>query len=327
MEVSVVIATYNRCDLLEKLLDSLEDQTMPHDSYEVIVCDSNSSDNTQAMVLSKRQKFANIHYVNIEANSGAAKRNVAFKQAKGKIVVALDDDMLVGKNFLETHYQAHKQSTKTVFCGQVRFPKAFTEQSNYFRFKDSRHLGPSRPEIDSRNIPYRMFVIMNLSFKRTEMLETVGFISEQFTRYGFEDEEYGYRIAQAGFSIQYLETALADHYEAKGCAELFFKKIYVTSRDSAPVLHGLVPGSASTSGYANFEPILPSDPLPKRLLKGVLGLLTAKVVYLPIKAFLSVTDAIPQLYFPVLYRYLTAAAYAQGARDRSKAVARRGWID
>jgi GT2 family glycosyltransferase len=41
--VSVVLATYNRLDLLTRLLDQLSCQTLPSDHFEVVVVDDGSA--------------------------------------------------------------------------------------------------------------------------------------------------------------------------------------------------------------------------------------------------------------------------------------------
>ena len=57
MKLSVVVCTYNRCQLLKTCLDSLVNQTLPHSEYEIIVIDNNSTDDTQ--------KFVQEYYSNI----------------------------------------------------------------------------------------------------------------------------------------------------------------------------------------------------------------------------------------------------------------------
>ena len=55
MHISVIIPTYNRAKLLNKLLNNLFQQSLPSNvSWEIIVVDNNSSDNTEKIALQKK---------------------------------------------------------------------------------------------------------------------------------------------------------------------------------------------------------------------------------------------------------------------------------
>ena len=49
-DVSVIVATYNRCEVLRGALESLLDQEASGTTYEVIVADNNSTDDTRRVV-------------------------------------------------------------------------------------------------------------------------------------------------------------------------------------------------------------------------------------------------------------------------------------
>lgn len=50
IRVSVIIATYNRAHILGECLQSLAEQNVSGDAFEVIVVDNNSTDNTEEVV-------------------------------------------------------------------------------------------------------------------------------------------------------------------------------------------------------------------------------------------------------------------------------------
>jgi glycosyltransferase involved in cell wall biosynthesis len=54
--ISITIATYNRCELLDNILSSLENQAVESSLFEVVVCDSHSTDNTEN-VINKHKKI------------------------------------------------------------------------------------------------------------------------------------------------------------------------------------------------------------------------------------------------------------------------------
>jgi GT2 family glycosyltransferase len=316
LRASVTIATWKRRELLRKLVLALEEQTIPWDEYEIIVCDSGSPDGTAEMVHTLSQSFGNIKYVDIPVNTLAAKRNAGIRRASAPIAIFLDDDVLVDKHFIEAHLRAHVGRSKVVFCGQVRFPADWVKSSNYFRFRDSRHLGATRPEVNNRDIPFHLIVVMNLSFKRDEILQSVGWVSEEFKSYGCEDYEFGYRMAEAGMKIELAEDAIVYHYEAGGTIAQYMKKMYIAARHSVPILHRLVPDSVNRSAFRYLEPVSQVDAFGMIICKRALRICTNRFFSKMIHAFLEKTDHFPWLYMPLLFRYLFAAAYVRGVEDR-----------
>src|SRR5437868_15536179 len=57
-DVSVIIGTYNRCDVLRGAIESLLNQDSGDTQYEVNVVDNNSTDDTRTMVENLRDSWA-----------------------------------------------------------------------------------------------------------------------------------------------------------------------------------------------------------------------------------------------------------------------------
>ena len=214
-KISITIATYRRRELLARVIGAIEDQSVSWDEYEVIVCDSASGDGTRQMMSGLVAQYPNLRYVDLELNTLSAKRNAGVRESRAPLVAFLDDDAIPAFDFVAAHLRAHQGRSDQFICGGVRFPQAWIARSNYFRFRDSRHLGPSRRDVDGENIPYPMIVVMNCSFRKEEILNRVGLVSEEFNRYGGEDYEFGYRVARAGLKIRFAPEALVEHQDRK----------------------------------------------------------------------------------------------------------------
>ena len=52
IKISIVIPTFNRADKLKKVLPSLLNQTQPPETYEILLCDAGSTDETEELVKS-----------------------------------------------------------------------------------------------------------------------------------------------------------------------------------------------------------------------------------------------------------------------------------
>lgn len=89
IELTVSILTCNRKDVLLELLEDLRRQTL-YGQFEIIVVDNHSLDGTPEAVA---QRFPEVRYIRLAANTGCAGRNAGMKEASGEIVVTLDDDV------------------------------------------------------------------------------------------------------------------------------------------------------------------------------------------------------------------------------------------
>ena len=97
--VSIVIPTYNHAHFLKRALNSIQEQT--YTSWEVIVVDNYSTDNTREIIDSftnVRIKYYQIH------NNGviAASRNKGLKESNGEWIAFLDSDDWWSPDKLET---------------------------------------------------------------------------------------------------------------------------------------------------------------------------------------------------------------------------------
>jgi GT2 family glycosyltransferase len=283
----------------------------------VIVCDSDSTDGTKDAILALAAHHKNLRYVNVAQNTLAAKRNQGIHAAKANIIIFMDDDAIPDARFVDSHVKAHEKSAGIVFCGQIRYPEKWITQSNYFRYRDSRHLGPSRPDVPPSDLPPWMITVMNLSFKRSEIVSQVGYVSEEFTRYGGEDTELGFRIVAVGMRLVYLPEALVLHYEYEGSIRKYYRKAYVAMRDSAPVLYRLAPGflHATKGGY--LERIYANTNVCTAILRQVARICTHPWAVRLTIGCLERIDRYRFLYLPSAYQYLTAVAALAGIRDRA----------
>ncbi len=87
-QVSAIITTHNRLDLLKRAIESVKKQTYPY--IELIVVDDASTDGTQEYC--SRQDFIYIRIQKGESRGGNYARNLGIKSAHGDYVAFLDDD-------------------------------------------------------------------------------------------------------------------------------------------------------------------------------------------------------------------------------------------
>jgi len=96
--ISIIISTYNRCDLLEQTIDSILKIIDKSPAYELLIIDNNSTDSTSTVV-NKFLPHPVVKYF-MEPNQGLSHaRNRGMKEAKGDVFVFLDDDIDIEPNY------------------------------------------------------------------------------------------------------------------------------------------------------------------------------------------------------------------------------------
>lgn len=112
--LTVIICTYNREKYIGPLLESLAANTLSKQDYEILLVDNNCTDHTREVC----ERFAAMHsdvtfrYV-VEPEQGlSAARNCGIREAKGELMVYVDDDALVDANYLSdyvSYFHAHPE--------------------------------------------------------------------------------------------------------------------------------------------------------------------------------------------------------------------------
>jgi glycosyltransferase involved in cell wall biosynthesis len=87
MKVSLCILTYNRKDILCKLLDDISEIK---EIEEVIVVDNASTDGTSDLFAGV---YKWVNYIRNNKNIGVGARNTALRKAVGDVIITIDDDI------------------------------------------------------------------------------------------------------------------------------------------------------------------------------------------------------------------------------------------
>jgi len=94
--VSVIIPAYNSAQFITQAIQSVLAQT--YTSYEILVVDDGSTDQTQAVVLQHRDRVV---YIRQDNNGPSAARNTGIRAARGEYICFLDADDTWTPNKLE----------------------------------------------------------------------------------------------------------------------------------------------------------------------------------------------------------------------------------
>ena len=114
--ISVVIPTFNRRETLETVLPLLASQTLPADQYELLLCDSGSTDGTAELVADLN--IPNLRHILPAENRGrSGARNAGIRAAIGEFVLFTDADIIPSPNLLAEHLRLHRAHPHSAVVG------------------------------------------------------------------------------------------------------------------------------------------------------------------------------------------------------------------
>ncbi len=206
-DISVVIPTYNRLDTLAHVVPTLLAQDLAADRYELLVCDSNSTDGTREYLAGVHAEHPNVRHLPGSYTGRAMARNAGIARAQGDVVLFNDSDILASPDLLSRHLQHHEAEQKVAVVGlevQVKDLEDYAYKRDHADARGFLHK-PTRKEL-----PWLYFLTGNASVRRDDLLR-VGSFDESFTGYGHEDLELGYRLEKAGIRILYEPNAVNYH--------------------------------------------------------------------------------------------------------------------
>ncbi len=117
IEVSVVTPTYNRRLFIPTLIEIYRNQTYPKEKMEWIIIDD-GRDKVEDIFLEASKTIPNIRYIRKDEKMRiGAKRNALNDEAKGKIIVAMDDDDYYPPDRVEVIVNAFKKNPKIELAG------------------------------------------------------------------------------------------------------------------------------------------------------------------------------------------------------------------
>lgn len=205
MKISVVIPTFNRADSLAVVLPTLLDQTFPASDYELLLCDAGSEDGTEALV--KELNDSRIVFTPGENTGRSGARNRGVREARGDLILFTDADIIAEPDLLQQHYDFHARHPGDAVVGCEVQVDTLEEYEEY-RQNPQAH---ARHSVDRRTVPWHYFLTGNASARKADLLR-VGVFDEDFTGYGHEDLELGYRLQKSGCILHYNPHAVNYHW-------------------------------------------------------------------------------------------------------------------
>ena len=177
--VSVIVAAYNCADTIASCIESLLHQNFPKASYDIIVVDNNSTDQTRAII----QKYPVKYILEDQIQGPAAARNRGVLEVQTPFIAFLDSDQMADPMWLTNLITGFENMDYGAFGGLNQFTKSPTPSAAYHIQVNERGVDLSDPQLNSHfnhklgggNSAYRKSV-----FDRLRGFDTNLFSSEDF---------------------------------------------------------------------------------------------------------------------------------------------------
>ncbi|MDN3513897.1 MAG: glycosyltransferase family 2 protein [Candidatus Brocadia sp.] len=242
MDVSIVIVSYNVSDLLNGCIVSIKRETKC--SYEIIVVDNNSNDNSVEML---KTCHPDVRLIQNEMNVGFAKaNNQAFKKAKGRYFLMLNPDTIVLDSAIDKLIKFMDEHLEAGACGPKNLNPDMTLQHNCHHF----------PTLYTRlvyHLQLTRFFPRNKLFGREHMtywdyneikavdsitgcslmirktaLDVVGLLDENYFMYT-EETDLCFRLKKAKWKTVFYPDAAIIHYGGQSALNQKKEKVFAKS--------------------------------------------------------------------------------------------------
>jgi glycosyltransferase involved in cell wall biosynthesis len=199
MDLSVIIPAYNAESTIGELLDSLIQQKWNRE-WEIVIANNGSKDRTVEIIKSYDNKFKNLSIIDASMKKGPSfARNEGAKQSKGKYLVFVDSDDVVGHNFINIMGKSLDQYE--FVASRIEYTRLNTP--SMLKIRSGAQSKGLQEYTWARFFPHAMGTGLGI---RREIHEEVSGFDEDIIY--LQDTDYCWKIQVAGYTLHYMDDAV-----------------------------------------------------------------------------------------------------------------------
>lgn len=147
IKLSVIVPVYNAANYLRRCVESIENQDLPKDCYEVILVNDGSADNSLDIARKMSELYSNVIVIDKENGGTSSARNAGMDVARGTYMIFIDSDDYVYPNkmkgmislcennnldllYFTMEVERENGSVINDKCGSVDYDKIYNLQEN-----------------------------------------------------------------------------------------------------------------------------------------------------------------------------------------------------
>lgn len=221
--ISVVTPSYNRADELDYLLQSLSLQTIDHSTFESIISDDGSTDSTEALVNSWKEKASfKIKYITQDNKGPGSARNYGLEESTGDLILFIDSDCEAHPKWIETIVKEYHKNKFDSCGGPDGGKQDFTTLQKAIDYSMTSFFTTGGMRGHSEKMLSKFYPrTHNMGITRNTYQALGGFGN---LRHG-QDIEYSHRIRKSGANIRFIKNALVYHRRRTSLKQ-FIKQVF-----------------------------------------------------------------------------------------------------
>lgn len=201
-ELSVIIPSHNRGELLRSCLESFDRQIAPAEKFEVVAVLDGSTDGTGEMLSGFVPTFSLTVLTQPQAGASAA-RNAGADRATGRVLLFVDDDMIASPSLVSAHLMAQSMRERIAGVGviETRIPVDADRFAQLCAETSRAHY----QHLLVRSLSYLDCYGGNCSVSHSIFDEVEGFSADLPV---LNDYEFAYRLQKAGVRFVFIPDAV-----------------------------------------------------------------------------------------------------------------------
>ena len=200
MKVSIIITARNEEKYLPMLFEDILNQTFPLQNIEVVLMDSNSTDNTRLVMeeFKKNNEILSVQIVTNERQIQAAGFNEGVKHATGDVVLKIDAHSRIPADFVQKNVDEILAGAYVCGGNRPTVVDSVDDFSKTLHIVEESALGSSIANYRKSDVKRKVNSIFHGMYRK-EVFDKVGLADERLLR--TEDNEFHYRVRKAGYDI------------------------------------------------------------------------------------------------------------------------------
>ncbi len=202
---SFIIPVYNRPEEIKELLESFVQMNF-HDAFEIVVVEDGSTESSEAIVTSFRDKLHIAYF--FKPNSGPGdSRNFGMQRATGNFFIILDSDCILPPDYLNAVAHALSKRPMDCFGGPDAAHESFSDLQKAINYSMTSYL--TTGGIRGKNMAVQKFEprSFNMGLSKRAFEATGGFGKI----HPGEDPDLSLRLRKAGFKTHFVKDAYVYH--------------------------------------------------------------------------------------------------------------------
>jgi glycosyltransferase involved in cell wall biosynthesis len=220
---SIIVPTFNRANEISELIGSFQNQTLPHNQFEVLLVDDGSDDDTlQQIDRSIQQVDFRIRRFRRQHEGPGPARNYGMGWSEGEFFLFIDSDCIADRHWLEYIAGAVEKEQPQAFGGPDGVLPEFTPLQKAIDYAMTSFLTTGGMRGHSRRRLAKFYPRSYNMGIHHSIFEKLGGMNQ--LRHG-QDLEFSRRIVASGVKVVYVPDAIVYH-KRRTSLRKFFRQIF-----------------------------------------------------------------------------------------------------